>query len=119
MCWLKRPMPLGGVGGTLGWVWRAGAAFRATGFLRAAFFAAGRFVAGARFLVADRFAAFFRAGMEPSSSRGTRCSLMKFIINLFPVPVHVTKEEARDVETDRDVGRDAPGTGRGRMHDHG
>src|SRR6267378_6565970 len=59
MCWLRRPMPLGGEGGAFGCAWRAG--------LFAAFLAAGRLRAGALFFAADFFDAFFRAGMDESS----------------------------------------------------
>src|SRR5258705_10095966 len=42
MCWLKRPIPLGGEGGAFGCAWRAGL----FAGLFAAFFAAGRLRAG-------------------------------------------------------------------------
>src|SRR5678815_5595236 len=79
MCWLRRPMPLGGGGGAAGWdgCVRGGALFRTafrTAFF-AVFLAAGRFLAGARF--GTFFDAFFRAGMRSLLESGSETFIQK------------------------------------------
>jgi hypothetical protein len=67
MCWLRRPIPLGGVGGAAGCEVRAGLVAGRFAALFTAFFAAGRLRAGALFFAPDFLDAFFRAGMDKSS----------------------------------------------------
>jgi hypothetical protein len=67
MCWLRRPIPLGGVAGAAGCDVRAGLLAGRFAAFFTAFFAAGRLRAGALFFAPDFFDAFFRAGMDKSS----------------------------------------------------